>query len=145
MSATKARLHGLPAMTKRFFIALVLVLLPTLAQAAQFSQEYEQCIEQADADTDSLIACDEQESARQDARLNQVYQQLMEALPEHRRPLLRESQRAWLLFKEADCKFRLNLDEGEAARLNASGCALSAINDRIDVLESELSLNSGMD
>ena len=126
----------------KFFLAFGCVLFfSTQTLAADFSEEYAACIEEADGMTQKLLNCDALETLRQDVRLNKAYQTLLKTLPERRLQLLRESQRAWLLFRDADCKFKLNLDEGESSQLNASGCLLTAIADRVESLESELSFN----
>lgn len=50
-----------------------------------------------------------------DAELNAVYRKLMAAIPEARRARLKEAQRAWIVFRDADGRFAASAMEGGSA------------------------------
>ena len=56
--------------------------------------------------------CASEEFARADAQLNQVYQELLPMLSPQRKEQLIKAQKAWILFKEANCEFEASRVSG---------------------------------
>jgi uncharacterized protein YecT (DUF1311 family) len=64
------------------------------------------------------------------ARLNENYEKLMSKLSAKRKKMLREAQRAWIKFRDANCSFYFDPESGTAAVLAGNGCFLQATADR---------------
>lgn len=75
------------------------------------------------------------EHERQDALLNQRYKALMKLLPEVRQERLREAQRAWIGFRDANCRFYLDPDGGTMATISAASCGLEFTAERAAELD----------
>ncbi len=99
------------------------------------SAEYISCIDRAGGVTADTINCIGQEIARQDPKLNQVYQQLIKAVTPTRQKQLRDAQRLWLKYREANCRFYSDVDGGSLARILANQCMLDMLIERSAELE----------
>lgn len=66
---------------------------------------------------DDLIGCHETRYVEADEALNRAYVTLMERLDAightERKPLLRESQRGWITFRDAECEFAASRTNGD--------------------------------
>jgi uncharacterized protein YecT (DUF1311 family) len=71
----------------------------------EMSQEYLTCIDKSNGVTSEMLDCISAELMRQDARLNENYKRLMSKLSAKRKEGLREAQRAWVKFRDANCGF----------------------------------------
>lgn len=80
---------------------------PAVAAADnEMSQEYLTCIDKSNGVTSEMLDCISAELMRQDARLNEIYyKRLMSKLSAKRKEGLREAQRAWVKFRDANCRF----------------------------------------
>jgi uncharacterized protein YecT (DUF1311 family) len=94
------------------------------------TKEYLTCLDKAGGVTSEMIACMGAETKRQDARLNEQYSKLSSRLSANRRKALLEAQRAWIRFRDANCRFYYDPDGGSSARLAADECLLNATADR---------------
>lgn len=106
-------------------LAAVLVCAPNAtAQAdvdALLSPDFKACMENPDNMTTSgMVQCMGAERERHDARLNAVYQQLMQTLPEDKRQELKEAQRAWIKFRDDYADLLYGFTGGSIDRLNAA-------------------------
>jgi uncharacterized protein YecT (DUF1311 family) len=73
-----------------------------------------------------LRACHQAELADQDLTLNASYRSLLHRLPMDRQDKLRVAQRAWLAFRDAECRFRMSAETGGTdAPLVQDGCLIS--------------------
>ena len=120
---------------KKFALALTLGLsLVSLNAHADYSQDYEKCLEATNGVTADMLNCMTLEEERQDAMLNVYYKQLMRGLePEHAN-LLKEAQRAWIKYRDA----RVNLagyDGGSMAVLSVGSIHLEMTVKRVDELK----------
>jgi uncharacterized protein YecT (DUF1311 family) len=125
--------------TKAGLLIVLGLLLSTSAHAAtdsDMSQEYLACMDKAKGVTSEMIDCISAETARQDARLNANYKRLMAKLSAKRRNTLLDAQRAWIKFRDVNCKFYYDPDGGTAARLAANDCFLQATAARAKELKS---------
>jgi uncharacterized protein YecT (DUF1311 family) len=78
-----------------------------------------------------MLRCTNQEYEAWEARLNTAYGALMQQLEPPRTTGLRESQRAWIALREADCIFAASAFEGEARPpLVSAACHLDYTADR---------------
>jgi uncharacterized protein YecT (DUF1311 family) len=108
---------------------------PALARDPDLSQEFTACMDPSSGTTATMLACMSAETRRQDARLNQAYKAVMAQLSEVRQKELRDAQRAWLKFREANCRFYADPEGGTIATVNAGDCLMSATAARARELE----------
>jgi uncharacterized protein YecT (DUF1311 family) len=118
---------------------VVLLILTGLARAQAeergTSESYTTCLDKASGVTLAMVDCIKEELERQDRRLNTAYQTLMVSLPEKRRPKLRDAQRKWIAFRDANCRFYFDPDGGSAARLASNECVVTLTAHRARELE----------
>ena len=104
--------HGARIRTARSWLAAVWVLAAGHAWAGEGGGTCEDI-----EDLDPLIACHEARYAEVDEALNRTYVALMERLEAighgERKPLLRESQRGWITFRDAECEFAASRTNGD--------------------------------
>jgi uncharacterized protein YecT (DUF1311 family) len=105
------------------------------ASETETSQEYSSCIDKANGVNPALIDCALAETKRQDARLNENYKRLMSKLTEERKKALLEAQRAWIMFRDANCAFWDDHAGGQSAAVTAKECILTMTADRASELE----------
>ena len=130
--------RGATCRTKeRLLIVLALVLsTPALAAAdSDMTQEYLTCMDTSKGVTAEMMDCISAETARQDARLNENYTKLMSKVSAKRKKTLLEAQRAWIKFRDVNCRFYYDPDGGTAALLAGNGCFLQATADRAKELK----------
>ncbi|BAY12772.1 lysozyme inhibitor LprI family protein [Calothrix sp. NIES-2098] len=74
-----------------------------------------------------------------DKKLNQVYQQLLPALPAYRKPKLITAQQAWIKFRDTNCEFERSENEGGSiAPLTYFGCLARTTQQRTQQLQQYL-------
>ena len=133
---TTGRKFGARAATYRTKEAMLIVLgllLSTPAPAAagsDMTQEYLTCMDKSKGVTAEMVDCMSAETARQDARLTENYKKLMAKLSAKRKKTLLEAQRAWIKFRDLNCRFYYDPDGGTAALLAGNDCFLQATADR---------------
>lgn len=115
--------------------ALYCSALGAFARDADLSREFSACMDQSNGVTATMLACMSAETRRQDARLNQAYKTVLAQLSEARQRELRDAQRAWLKFRDANCRFYADPDGGSIATVEASDCVMSATAARARELE----------
>ena len=93
------------------------------------------CMDASGGVTFVMIDCISAEYERQDERLNQLYQTLMNGLDYERRETLRSAQRAWIEFRDTNCDFYFDPQGGTASRLAANSCIMSETAERAAELE----------
>ena len=71
-----------------------------------------------------------------DRRLNTAYQKRMNSLAARRRDWLRNAQRLWIQFRDANCAYFAS-GEGSIARIEASQCLLRLTAARAQELEAD--------
>jgi uncharacterized protein YecT (DUF1311 family) len=70
-----------------------------------------------------------------DKKLNATYKALLPKLDENGRNTLKEAQRAWVKFRDAECKYRASPSEGGAIwPMEEASCSTSLTLDRINDL-----------
>jgi uncharacterized protein YecT (DUF1311 family) len=79
--------------------------------------------------------CADKDYRKVDAVLNAVYRDAMKGLEDHDRGLLREAQRAWIKFRDAECTYTSASNEGGSIYpLVYSGCLTELTKARIKQL-----------
>lgn len=117
-------------------IALACLPFSIQAQESNLSKQYSDCMDKSGGVTETMVGCIIIEYQHQDARLNKAYQALMGDLGAERKKQLQIAQRAWIKFRDTNCKFYDDPDGGSLARVNANGCMMSTTADRAGELES---------
>ncbi|MFD2644225.1 lysozyme inhibitor LprI family protein [Pseudomonas japonica] len=118
-------------MTPRI-LASVLALLGA-SQMAQ-ADSYSQCMQGANT-TVAMRDCSGAELKRQDTRLNQTYKQAMASLEAEQQGKLRDAQRLWVKYRDANCGMYYGLTGGTIDQLNGAGCEVDMTRQRADELE----------
>jgi len=97
----------------------------SFAQESGYSQQYSACMEKSGGVTVDMLDCIGEEYRRQDARLNAFYKAVSAKLePARRKPLL-DAQRAWIQYRDLNCKFYADPDGGTMATIEANSCMLT--------------------
>ncbi|WP_371263097.1 lysozyme inhibitor LprI family protein [Pseudomonas sp. NBRC 111124] len=108
------------------------------AQAEEASQAYIQCMDKASS-TVAMSSCIQTETQLQDQRLNRVYKQLTTKLDAGPQKSLRDVQRQWIAYRDANCKFHVQATGGTMAQLEGGMCVLDMTRERAAELERVLS------
>jgi len=101
--------------------------------ASDYSSAYTTCMD-SNSSTTGMVNCAADETKRQDARLNANYQAGMKTLEGTKRTAMRDAQRRWIQFRDADCAVEAGLTGGTLDRINAQMCLLKATKVRADTL-----------
>lgn len=110
-----------------------------LSPFASHAQSYERCQAEADGIIPRLKDCDAAELDRREAVLNKFYKQVLRAVNPGRQAELRKAERAWVVFADAECAFRMSAEAGGMnAPLLYNACRLELIARRIDDLQRAL-------
>jgi uncharacterized protein YecT (DUF1311 family) len=122
---------------KSFMLGLLLFSLSHTASAddAHLTRHYSSCMDKAGGITANMLDCMGAETKRQDARLNQAYKDVMARLSPERKKQLQEAQRAWIKYRNANCRFYADPDGGSIAMVNSNDCFMSATASRAKELE----------
>ena len=113
-------------------IALMTTIAP-FAVAQSDSPAYSQCMQTAQSTLD-MNNCNGAEIERQDARLNSAYKKAIAALEPAQQTQLRDAQRLWIKYRDANCKLYFSLTGGTIDQLNGAGCVLDMTKARADEL-----------
>jgi uncharacterized protein YecT (DUF1311 family) len=107
------------------------------AEAHEISEAYSACIQKAAGMTFAMQDCISDELVQQDKRLNAAYGVLMKSpkVSEKRRAQLRDVQRKWIAFRDANCAYYYDPSGGQMDRLAANECILTATQARATELE----------
>ncbi|MBV4543880.1 lysozyme inhibitor LprI family protein [Pseudomonas vlassakiae] len=117
---------------------LLMAFFAPLAQADDNSPAYSQCMDNASS-TVAMSSCIQAETQLQDQRLNRVYKQLATKLDAGPQKSLRDVQRQWIAYRDANCKFHVQASGGTMAQLEGGMCVLDMTRERAAELERVLS------
>jgi uncharacterized protein YecT (DUF1311 family) len=112
----------------RVAVVLCLVALTQVcaeAEEHQTSKVYAACLDKSGGVTFAMQACVADEFERQDKRLNAAYKALIGTVSEKRKTELRDVQRKWIAFLDANCSFYDDPEGGTADRLAANECRVT--------------------
>ncbi|BAV97059.1 lysozyme inhibitor LprI family protein [Lysobacter enzymogenes] len=107
------------------------------------SATFAACMDRAGSQQIPRAECLSAERARQDARLNRVYKELIGSLQSPRREQIVEAQRAWLQLQQKDGAFETSVFEplGTMGDLQSVESEALSISERADRLEKYLELS----
>jgi uncharacterized protein YecT (DUF1311 family) len=93
---------------------------------ARYTPVYTKCMASPDGQsTLGMIQCMQEETERQDARLNVAYRKAMTDLTPQEKDRLKTAQRAWITFRDADCAALWDPDNwGTLSKVTANQCTL---------------------
>ncbi|WP_409260732.1 lysozyme inhibitor LprI family protein [Pseudomonas putida] len=123
-------------MNKRYL--LLLAFLAPMALADDNSPAYSQCMDKASS-TLAMSSCIQAQTQLQDQRLNRVYKQLMSKLGSGPQKGLRDVQRQWIAYRDANCAFHVQASGGTLAQIEGGLCVLAMTRERAAELERVLS------
>jgi len=94
----------------------------TIAASASPQQDLKRCYDEARS-TYAMRQCNAKEFRIYDQALNESYRQLMHRLDPTERRNLREAQRAWIRYRDAECRFEgFEMRGGTGEALLVGGC-----------------------
>ena len=103
---------------------------------ARYTPEYRACLDSPEgSSTAGMIDCIAAELKVQDASLNAAYKAALARLEADQKPQLQEAQRAWVAFRDADCRSLYHPDWGTLSRVSANSCVLDRTIERTIELE----------
>ena len=83
-----------------------------------------------------LTQCADRELAKSDAALNQTYRKLVADLDDEHRPILQKAQRAWIVFRDAECALQASVAlGGSMSGMLASECRAGMSDVRVKELK----------
>jgi len=93
---------------------------------ARYTPSYQRCLDAPEGQsTYGMIECASGELKIQDARLNAAYRKAMAGLNARQKTKLVAAQRAWIVFRDAECAAYEDEDWGTISRINAADCVLT--------------------
>lgn len=95
-----------------------------------YGEEYQRC----DGSTVDTIQCVNGLRDEWDARLNAAYREVMSSEDEPQKSALRDAQRQWIAYRDANCAYYAG-GQGSIARVEAAVCAYALTRDRARELE----------
>lgn len=115
--------------------ALIGLLSVSQAQGVEwYGPEYAKCSEQP---TVGIVSCVADLTQTWDGRLNRAYKALMAGLDKGRKSALREVQRLWISYRDANCGFYAE-GAGSISRIEAAECMRLMTKQRALELEQQL-------
>lgn len=114
------------------FSLLFLVGLRTASGSDWYTGDYERCGDLTS--TLEIVECVTELYDEWDARLNEIYKVALDAQQGERRTALRDVQRAWLAYRDANCAFYRS-GEGSIAAIEGNTCMFALTRDRALELE----------
>ena len=110
--------------------------LENVAVTARYTPGYHACLERPEGEsTAGMIDCLVEELAIQDTRLNAEYRKSLAALNPRQRAKLQAAERAWMAFRDAECRSYQDEDWGTLSRITANTCMLDMTVERLMALE----------
>ncbi|MBH3427211.1 lysozyme inhibitor LprI family protein [Pseudomonas alkylphenolica] len=120
-------------MKRTLLAACLMTAIAPVVVAQSDSPAYSQCMQTAETTLD-MNNCNGAEIDRQDARLNGAYKKAMATLEPTQQTQLRDAQRLWIKYRDANCKLYYSLTGGTIDQLNGAGCVLELTKARADEL-----------
>ena len=102
-------------------VVAVMCMVVLWSQPLQAEPKEENCDDRKS--TADIVECLATQTAVWERRLNTAYQKLINDLPARRRDRLRNAQRLWLQFRDANCAYFASR-AGTIARVDTGQCAL---------------------
>lgn len=106
-----------------------------MADYSLYSEQFSTCMDKSGGATFAMVDCINAELKVQDARLNSAYKKLGAKLTPERKIQLRDVQRIWIRYRDANCAFHADPEGGSLARIAGSHCFLQETTLRAQELE----------
>lgn len=90
------------------------------------SAKFSACMDKSEGVTVNMLDCIGDENKRQDDELNKAYKNVMKELTPIRQKELKEAQRLWIKYRDANCNFYADPDGGTLARVVSADCFMNA-------------------
>lgn len=122
------------------------ILLPAIAFSMMASAALAEECDRNDQTQTGMNICAGADYAASDAKLNEAYGEIMRRLSESAdaKKLLQESQRAWIAFRDAECKFSASrVDGGSVYPMILAMCLTGVTNARVEQLGTYLKCGEG--
>lgn len=112
--------------SKNWLLAIAVFTLSAGTHAADdgYSKAYTACMDESSGVTMNMLDCMGSETEQQDTGLNQNYKAAMQAITPAQQGQLRDAQRLWIKFRDADCTLLGSLTGGSIDRINSASCFL---------------------
>ncbi|MES2819271.1 MAG: lysozyme inhibitor LprI family protein [Pseudomonadota bacterium] len=120
--------------TLAIFTLLAAVTLPALAEDDGYTAAYAPCMDAA-VSTQDIVECTDEETLKQDGRLNRGYKAALQGFSDEQQPRLRDAQRLWVKYRDANCELYANLTGGTIDLINSASCVLDMTKTRAAELE----------
>ena len=115
-------------------IALIATAALTGAAVSAYAGDLGDPEQNCDGSTYEMVECLKAKTAQWDKRLNAAYAKGLQLTNSARRQQLRQAQRAWIAFRDANCLY-YGMGEGTIARIEAGDCMYSLTKTRALELE----------
>lgn len=115
----------------------VALFVPVFSNMDYYSKEFKQCYSNPRFTTASIMGCMNQESERQDTLLEQEYKRMMNYLLDERKASLKDAQRAWIKYRDANCNWYNDPNGGTSAGVSATQCYLNMTVSRLAEMNTE--------
>lgn len=106
-----------------------------MADYSLYSEQFSACMDKSEGVTFAMVDCINEELTIQDARLNSAYKKLGAKLTPERKIQLRDVQRIWIRYRDANCAFHADPEGGSLARIAGNHCFLQETTLRAQELE----------
>jgi uncharacterized protein YecT (DUF1311 family) len=123
-----------PAKHSLLAIALAALSFSVSAADSDYSATHTACMHASEGVTVNMLNCMSSETEQQDARLNKNYKAAMQGLQQENKTQLRDAQRLWIKFRDADCALLGSLTGGTIDSVNGASCYLDMTKERADDL-----------
>ena len=100
----------------------------------RYGPEYQTCNRKP---TVEIVTCVQDHTKVWDTRLNAAYKELQALLPDRRKTLLRDAQRLWIKYRDANCEYYYSR-EGSLRQIETAECLRAMTATRALELEAEL-------
>ena len=98
--------------------------LTILFGSEEYSTQYNDCIDTSEGVTSVMLDCMADETNNQDKLLNINYKKVMLMLDKEKKLELKNAQRLWMKYRDANCNFFIGLSGGTIDSLNVTSCFL---------------------
>ena len=112
--------------TRAFLVILGCLAMPRSASAEMYDAEYRGC---AGDSSIATVECLTRKTAAWDASLNANYSAALRQVDLQQRDPLRQAQRLWIQYRDANCRF-YGMREGSLRQIQAAECLRSMTADR---------------
>ena len=103
---------------------------------ARYTPAFQACLDSPEGgSTMGMVQCVGTELKIQDAALNAAYRNLVSDMTPDQKAALQKAQRAWIAFRDADCRARYSPDWGSMSTVDANMCMLQRTVERTIELE----------